>query len=68
LNFRTVANVWTYEMYPVEGLVHDAYTESVGIGCSVTRDIFLYPNIQFTPGNISANLTNVGLTATINLF
>ena len=68
VNFRTVANVWTFEMYPTEGTVQDTYTQSVGLGFSITRDIFLYPNVQFLPRDTSVKLTNVGLTATINLF
>jgi hypothetical protein len=43
-------------------------TISTGIGFSVTRDIFLYPNIQFNPENIRADRTNVGFSANINLF
>ncbi len=72
LNFRTLVNVWTYEHYanfqnPTD-LTHDTIYESIGIGWSVTRDIFLYPNVQFLPANASADLTNVGIAATINVF
>jgi hypothetical protein len=48
--------------------VHDQIYQSVGVGVSVTRDIFLYPNIQFLPNQIMASETNVGLTATVNVF
>ena len=41
--------------------------QSVGLGISVTRDIYLYPNVQFIPREISADQTNVGISATINL-
>ena len=69
INFRTVANVWTYESYKQKsGVVRDTFTESVGLGFSITRDIFLYPNVQFLPEDTSLKLTNVGLSATINLF
>jgi hypothetical protein len=67
-NFRTVANCWSYEVYTDKGTVKDTYTESVGLGISVTRDLFLYPNVQFLPGQVDKNLTNVGLAATLNLF
>lgn len=71
-NFRTLISLWTYEHYVSDShffsLVHDTVYQSVGIGISVTRDIFLYPNIQFLPGQIEAAMTNVGLSATINLF
>lgn len=68
INLRTVTNLWTYEIYPQGGLVHDTVTQSVGVGFSVTRDVFIYPNVQFLPDNARADLTNVGTTATINLF
>ena len=67
-NLRTVANIWYYEIYALGGLIRDTYTESVGLGCSISRDFFLYPNVQFLPSNTQKGLTNVGLTATINLF
>ncbi len=42
--------------------------QSVGVGISVTRDIYLYPNIQFVPGNIRSDFTNVAMSATLNMF
>lgn len=42
--------------------------QSMGIGISVTRDIYLYPNVQFTPKDIRADRTNVALSTNINLF
>ncbi len=42
--------------------------QSVGIGISLTRDIYLYPNIQFLPDNLRSDLTNVAMSATLNLF
>jgi hypothetical protein len=38
------------------------------VGYSVTRDIFLYPNIQFLPNQVASDMTNVGIQATINVF
>jgi hypothetical protein len=43
-------------------------TQSVGLGISVNRDVFLYPNIQFAHSNLQAGVTNVGFTANINMF
>lgn len=43
-------------------------TISTGIGFAITRDIFLYPNIQFNPEDVRADRTNIGLNANINLF
>lgn len=42
--------------------------QSVGVGISITRDIYLYPNIQFVPDNIRSDFTNVALSATVNVF
>ena len=42
--------------------------QSAGIGISVTRDIYLYPNVQFAAKNIRSDVTNVGLSANINVF
>lgn len=42
--------------------------QSMGIGISVARDFYLYPNVQFTPLDIRSDRTNVGLTANINVF
>jgi hypothetical protein len=71
LNLRTTFNLWIYEHYknrPGSTFVHDKIYQSVGLGYSVTRDIFIYPNVQFLPARIASNFTNVGLQATINLF
>jgi len=42
--------------------------QSVGLGISVTRDIFLYPNIQFIPSDIRSDRTNIAMSASINIF
>ena len=41
--------------------------QSVGVGISVTRDIYVYPNIQFAPKDIRADRTNVALSKNINI-
>lgn len=43
-------------------------TISTGIGFSITRDIFVYPNIQFNPEDVRADRTNLGMSANINFF
>ena len=68
INLRTVWNLWQYEHYRNETWVHDTVTTSVGVGFQVSSNVFFYPNIQFLPSNTSSDLTNVGLSATINLF
>lgn len=42
--------------------------QSVGVGFAVTRDIYLYPNIQFIPDNIRSDFTNFAMSATLNVF
>lgn len=70
LNFRTLvgfmadhsretSDFWTWTANKVY--------QSAGIGISVTRDLFLYPNVQFIPEDVRADRTNVGITATLNL-
>ena len=71
LNFRTGIYLWMYEHYRNEAATtfyHDTVYQTIGLGWSITRDIFLYPNIQFLPDHFSWKMTNVGLQATINLF
>ncbi len=42
--------------------------QSLGLGISLTRDVFLYPNIQFIPSDIRGDRTNIGISAYINTF
>ncbi len=42
--------------------------QSVGLGIAVTRDVYLYPNVQFVPDNIRSDFTNLAFNATINVF
>jgi hypothetical protein len=42
--------------------------QSIGVGMALTRDLYLYPNIQFIPDDIRSDLTNVALSAQINIF
>ena len=43
-------------------------TQSIGLGISVNRDVFLYPNLQFPYDNLKLANTNVGFSANINMF
>jgi len=42
-------------------------TESAGIGYAITRDIYVYPNMQWLWNRIAADVTTVGFGANINL-
>lgn len=67
-SFRTVFGYFNYEKNRAQGNFRNTNPyQSMGIGYSVTRDIYLYPNLQFRPDNIRADLTNVALSTTINL-
>lgn len=70
LNLRTV---WGWQVYQQtrkdDTWTYDKRTvyQSFGTGISVTRDIFLYPNIQFIPSDIRSDRTNIGMSAYINI-
>jgi len=72
-SFRTVFGYFNFEHFndhkDPSGSV-EALTpyQSVGVGISVTRDIYLYPNVQFIPLDIRGDRTNVALSANINVF
>lgn len=76
LNFRAlIGQVVQHRRSDAAGNLTDPTTfrantmySSMGIGISVTRDIFLYPNVQFIPEDIRGNRTNVALSATVNVF
>lgn len=70
-NVRTVFGWQVFEN--VRGQASDTYIkrkvyQSVGLGISVTRDLFLYPNIQFIPSNIRDDVTNVAVSMNLNIF
>lgn len=71
LNLRTL---WGWQVYQqtrdMKWNTYDKRTvyQSFGTGISITRDIFLYPNIQFIPSDIRSDRTNIGLSAYINTF
>ncbi len=48
--------------------VWDEATQSLGVGVSITRDIYLYPNIQWVWRDIRLDKTNLSLVANINFF
>lgn len=48
--------------------IQEEPAQTIGTGISITRDIYLYPNIQFAPKDIRTDRTNVALNANINLF
>lgn len=70
-NLRTVFGWQVYEQ--TRGMPSDTYKkrkvyQSVGVGISVNRDLFFYPNIQFIPSNIRDDVTNIAVSMNLNLF
>ena len=68
LNLRTISGVWVNEFRRDGSTFNRIIYQSVGLGVSITRDVFLYPNIQFLPADLRADKTNLGLSANVNLF
>lgn len=72
LNLRTFLSLWSYEHIVAEPRAltfhQDTLTQSLGLGISVVRDVFLYPNVTFVPYDIRADRTNFGVSANVNLF
>lgn len=72
VSFRTVfgyfQNIKRVDVGEPGGVTALAPYQSMGIGWAATRDIYLYPNVQFTPLDIRADRTNIGLTAYVNMF
>lgn len=70
-SLRTVFRFLTFDHYRNDApstFLRELYTQSLGFGIAVTRDVYLYPNIQFAPEHLSPERTNVGLNTTINIF
>lgn len=70
LNFRTLVGFMADHARTESDMftwIPNKVYQSAGLGISVTRDIYLYPNVQFIPEDIRSDRTNVGLSANINL-
>jgi hypothetical protein len=70
-NIRAVTNLWNYEharSMRWNTYIFDKVDQSIGLGYALTRDIYLYPNLQFLPDDIRADRTNLALNTYINLF
>lgn len=70
-NFRTTFGFQVYEQYRSMDSgtwVKRKVYQSVGFGISLSRDVFLYPNVQYIPSDIRADRTNIAMSANINVF
>lgn len=68
-SFRTVYRGLTFFNTRAQNdtFIRDAETQSTGIGITLTRDIWLYPNIQWVWRDLRSEKTNVAINAAINL-
>ncbi len=69
-SFRTVFGYFSFQEFENDRGQFRQLTpyQSMGVGISINRDFYLYPNIQFAPKDIRDDRTNVGLSANINVF
>lgn len=72
LHLRTVSGLltWEHRREHTDGgdTIKTKVYQSIGLGISVTRDFYLYPNVQFLPDNIRSDLTNVAVSSSLNIF
>ncbi len=68
-SLRTVYRGFTYYNTTADKgrFIRDDPTQSFGVGISVARDLYLYPNVQWVWADIKSEKTNVALSANINL-
>ncbi len=71
-NLRTIVGQWTYRHNRPEKrtltFTKDTIYQSIGLGISLSRNVFLYPNVQIVPGDIRSDRTNVAMSTNINVF
>lgn len=70
-SFRTVFGYFAFAHYRSEEaatLERLVSYQSMGVGISLSREIYLYPNVQFIPDDIRGDRTNIGLSSTLNVF
>ncbi|MCM2280683.1 MAG: hypothetical protein NDI61_02420 [Bdellovibrionaceae bacterium] len=69
LSLRTVYRGFEYYNQTSDRGVfsHDDPTQSLGLGISVARDLYLYPNVQWVWEDMRSDKTNVAISANINL-
>jgi hypothetical protein len=71
LNLRTAASLVVEHLRSQphgDTYQSDKVNQTLGLGISVMRDFYLFPNIVFLPDNIRADQTTVALNANLNVF
>lgn len=70
-NFRTVFGAFAYQHIVREDSgtyeKRKAY-QSLGLGVTLSRNFFLYPNIQYIPSDIRSDRTTIALSGNVNFF
>ena len=69
-SLRTVFGYFNFKNYREDKafkLTRAYEYQSIGVGISISRDVYIYPNIQFLADDLNEDKTNVGISATINL-
>lgn len=68
-SFRTVFRYWTFQSNRQTPYTFDRLlgSQSIGLGIAVTRDFYMYPNLQFAPTNLKPEVTTWGIQTAINL-
>jgi hypothetical protein len=69
VSFRTVYRWWIMNNIGNSNNVWQRalQSESIGIGWAITRDIYIYPNLQWAWGHMTWDTTTTGLQLNINL-
>ena len=68
LSARTVFGYFNYDKSKTDSSYsYGTPYQSVGVGISLSRNMYLYPNVQFVPNDVRAERTNVGISANINM-
>lgn len=72
VSFRTVLGLFMFDHERAESnlwtMSRNQVFQSLGVGISLMRDFYVFPNIQFLPGDIRLDRTNVAITSFFNLF
>jgi hypothetical protein len=67
-SFRTVYRGFTYFNSQADSsFIRDTVSQSAGIGIAISRDFYLYPNVQWLWSHMEARKTNIAISANINL-
>lgn len=66
-SFRTVFGYFNYAMYRgSDDIETESPYQSVGIGIAPREGLYIYPNLQFRPDNVRADMTNIAVSVTFN--